>query len=125
MMVMTVRTAAQIAQAGETARRASMRAYKSALFKSLAMFPAPNHPHLLAAIMEAVEGIRAANPFDPFVMTMDTVAIYERDHPDMAAFADMVGLTEETIDAIFTVAMAIDRRESEADVLALFAALTE
>ena len=101
--------------------RREMQAYKFAFFQALSLMPGPDGGSMLTAYRRAVDTARADDPEAPLALAYDGVTIYQRWQPQVEAFRAQFGMTEEDVDLVFEVAMAIDAGATEATILALLA----
>ena len=99
------------------AERQAMRPFRRAFREAMSRTPAPGDlsktfPHMLAAFDAAVAEERRADPYAPLVKWHDDVTQMVRLHPDMGAFAERFGVSDEALDDLFRLALRIEAGEA-------------
>lgn len=95
--------------------KSEMSAYKRAMNHALSQRPVtdspnmnylfPEAPNLLAALDSYVSTL---DEYHPFRQARRDVIQYQRSHPDIEGFAQIMGVTEEWIDQLFLDAMRFE-----------------
>lgn len=121
-----VKTAAELLQ---EEREQAMNPFTTAFRLALRSINWPGHTHMLEGVRNLIEAQRAQDPDNDLVVWWDTVTQLIRVHPNIDAFRNHValqingqGISEGKVDAIFRVAVGIERGIPQAELASLIAA---